>query len=370
MGKISQPCSKPPIRMYKQMVQIRIPGFWNGSWHVPWKEGSQFEESNSINIIQVACHEGCLPWLSQDPQTVFDAKYFQTVGHEAKNGGKSFPLSCCFLILIHLPGGFEMSEATWNESPGIPYPCGPWSINPCAVPPVTRTMMTMPPPEISDGSSWHSEFKWTRIDISGYHWSQFRFMVALAGVKLCPNLVRYVPTKPIFSLHHLQAQLWPWITSCVQRVPRILQQLNTFKPHSCQLCSMFYHIFSIFHHLYCFPVNGRMLRGSSLQWLLPPRATRISRDEGRVQSILFFKTRAQVEEKPWDFQQPIPSKKDFHGFPWISSFVRWESMNASKLALVFISSPAHYAAAQIWPKARCISKRNHHWLNMIPPFIF
>jgi hypothetical protein len=43
---------------------------------------------------------------------VFDAKYFQTVGHEAKNGGKSLPLGCCFLILIHLPGGFEMSEAT------------------------------------------------------------------------------------------------------------------------------------------------------------------------------------------------------------------------------------------------------------------
>ena len=76
------------------------------------------------------------------------------------------------------------------------------------------------PPHVSDGSSGHSKFKWQM----SWKWQgstsqvlrttepNFRF------VKRCPNSVRYVPTKPIFSLHHLQAQLWPWITSCVQRV--------------------------------------------------------------------------------------------------------------------------------------------------------
>ena len=88
---------------------------------------------------------------------------------------------------------------------------------------------------------------------------------------------------------------------------------------------MFYHIFSIFHHLYFFPVNGRMLRGSSLRWLLPPRATRISRDEGRVQSILLKNQGPSWRET---MRNPFRATR-------ISSSVRWESMNASKLGLVF-----------------------------------
>lgn len=64
-----------------------------------------------------------------------------------------------------------------------------------------------------------------------------------------------------------------------------------------------------------------MLRGSSLQWLLLPRATRISRDEGRVQSILLKNQGPSWRET---MRNPFRATR-------ISSFVRWESMNASKL---------------------------------------